>query len=158
MGHISQKPWSSVQCVGPSKLLPWKSSVTDLCPSLHWLPVHQRLVILSRLDYCNATLAGLPLTTLRPFQRTQNGAVRLVFNTRSRDPDYMRDLVTLTATSYRNLVSELSLVNVPWPAARHSLPAYRQTIANTKTYSFKRQLKTNLYTKAFLVSVYDIST
>ena len=47
--------------------------------------VTKRLVsafILSRLDYCNAALAGLPQTTLRPLQRAQNAAARLVTNTR----------------------------------------------------------------------------
>ena len=47
--------------------------------------VTKRLVsafILSRLDYCNAALAGLPQTTLLPLQRVQNAAARLVTNTR----------------------------------------------------------------------------
>jgi len=34
--------------------------------------------ILSRLDYCNAVLAGLPRSTLDPLQRVQNAAARLV--------------------------------------------------------------------------------
>jgi hypothetical protein len=50
--------------------------------------VTKRLVsvfVLSRLDYCNAVLAGLPQTTLRPLQRAQNAAAHLVTNTGSRD-------------------------------------------------------------------------
>jgi len=42
-------------------------------------------VVLSRLDYCNAALAGLPQTTLRLLQRTLNAAARLVANLGSRD-------------------------------------------------------------------------
>jgi hypothetical protein len=42
-------------------------------------------LVLSRLDYCNAALAGLQQTTLRPLQRAQNAAARLVTNTGSRD-------------------------------------------------------------------------
>ena len=37
--------------------------------------------ILSRVDYCNAVLAGLPATTLAPLQRVLNAAARLVAGT-----------------------------------------------------------------------------
>lgn len=36
--------------------------------------------VLSRLDYCNATLAGLPTSTLAPLQRVLNAAARLVLD------------------------------------------------------------------------------
>ncbi len=39
----------------------------------------QALVIF-RLDYCNALLAGLPSNTIKPLQMIQNAAARLVFN------------------------------------------------------------------------------
>ena len=44
--------------------------------------VTQQLVLalmMSRLDYCNSMLAGLPTSTLQPLQRVQNAAARLVF-------------------------------------------------------------------------------
>jgi len=50
--------------------------------------VTKRLVsafVLSRLEYCNPALAGLPHTTLRPLQRTLNASTRLVANLGSRD-------------------------------------------------------------------------
>ncbi len=50
--------------------------------------VTKRLVsafILSRLDYCNAALAGLPQTTTQPLQRAQNAAARLITGIRQRD-------------------------------------------------------------------------
>ena len=35
---------------------------------------------MSRVDYCNSVLAGLPLNTLEPLQRVQNAAARLVLS------------------------------------------------------------------------------
>ena len=51
-------------------------------------PMMQRLAaafILSRLDYCNTVLAGLPAITLVSLQRVMNAAVRLVAGLEWRD-------------------------------------------------------------------------
>ena len=57
----------------------------------------QRLVsafVLSRLDYCNSILAGLPAVTLKLLQRVMNAAVRLVagFCWRDHITPEMRDM------------------------------------------------------------------
>ena len=51
-------------------------------------------LFLSRLDYCNAILAGLPASTLMPLQCAQNAAARLVFglDRRSSIATALRDL------------------------------------------------------------------
>jgi len=41
-------------------------------------------LVLSRLDYCNAVLAGLPASTLAPFQRL-HAAARTVLDLKPRD-------------------------------------------------------------------------
>ena len=42
-------------------------------------------LVLSRLDYCNAMLAGLPASTLAPFQRVLHAEARTVLDLEPRD-------------------------------------------------------------------------
>jgi len=42
-------------------------------------------LMLSRLDYCNAILSGLPMTTLAPLQRVLNTAARIILDLRLGD-------------------------------------------------------------------------
>ena len=62
----------SRQCL----LLPHPSSKTDSTAS--WTRSNISTFVLSRLDYCNAVLAGLPKVTIAPLQRVQNAAARLI--------------------------------------------------------------------------------
>ncbi len=45
-----------------------------------FLSEHATQLVLSRLDYCNALLAGLPANSIKPLQLIQNAAARLIFN------------------------------------------------------------------------------
>jgi len=42
-------------------------------------------VVISRLDYCNSVLAGVPLATFGPLQPVQNAAALLIFELTPRD-------------------------------------------------------------------------
>jgi len=42
-------------------------------------------MVISRLDYCNAALSGLPQATVAPLQRVQNSTARLIFKLSSRE-------------------------------------------------------------------------
>jgi len=37
-------------------------------------------IVITRIDYCNSVIAGLPVCTLAPLQRVQNAAAGLVLN------------------------------------------------------------------------------
>ncbi len=48
--------------------------------SEHALPLLVQALVLSRLEYCNVLLAGLPANSFKPLQLIQNAAARLIFN------------------------------------------------------------------------------
>ncbi len=48
--------------------------------SKHATQLLVQALVLSRLDYCNALLAGLPASSIKPLQLIQNAAARLIFN------------------------------------------------------------------------------
>ncbi len=48
--------------------------------SEHASQLFVQALVLSRLDYCNALLAGLPANSIKPLQLIQNAAARSIFN------------------------------------------------------------------------------
>ncbi len=90
---VSANPWfhhNFTFQLGSSTITPSKTArnlgvVTDdkLNFTDHITKTTQLLVqalVLSRLDYCNALLAGLPASSIKPLQLIQNAAARLIFN------------------------------------------------------------------------------
>ncbi len=84
---------SSVRNLGESLMTSWPSKSTlqrllalhnirKIRPFLteHAAQLLVQALVISRLDYCNALLAGLPSNTIKPLQMIQNAAARLVFN------------------------------------------------------------------------------
>ncbi len=52
--------------------------------SEHAIQLLVQALVLSRLDYCNALLAGLPASSIKPLQLIQNAAARLIVNEQKR--------------------------------------------------------------------------
>ncbi len=57
-------------------------SIRNIRPFLteHAAQLLVQVLVISRLDYCNALLAGLPSNTIKPLQMIQNSAARMGFN------------------------------------------------------------------------------
>ncbi len=73
-------------------------------------------LVISRLDYCNALLAGLPSNTIKPLQVIQNAAVRLVFN------EHMLHLSLSPCTGYQLQLTSSSrhwCLHIEQPQAQH---------------------------------------
>ncbi len=90
-------------------------------------------LVISRPDYCNALLAGLPSNTIKPLQMIQNAAARLVFNEPKR----------LVVPSQRDSKSLSRTFSFTVPGWLNDLPT---PIRNAGSRSiFKQQLKTHLF-------------
>ncbi len=65
-----------------SKITPKFHNIRKIRPYLteHAAQLLVQALVMSRLDYCNALLAGLPSNTIKPLQMIQNAEARLVFN------------------------------------------------------------------------------
>jgi len=73
--------------------------------------------VMSRIDYCNSTLAGLPQSTLTPLQRVQNAAACLVFELGVRD----------------HVTPSLIQLHSPYTGVSHSNCAAKCTQSTTET-------------------------
>ncbi|KAI2650044.1 Protein phosphatase 2C 1 [Labeo rohita] len=107
-------------------------------------------LVISRLDYCNALLAGLPSCIIKPLQMIQNAAARLVFNKPKRahvTPLFITlhwlMLAYRTATdSAPTYLHSLLRIYTPFRSLRSTserpliVPSQRGTEALSRTFSF----------------------
>ncbi len=71
--HITKTAWSCrFALYNIKKIRPF--------PSEHATQLLVQALVLFRFDYCNALLAGLPASSIKPLQLIQNAATRLIFN------------------------------------------------------------------------------
>ncbi len=96
---------------------------SNLCASL----------VLSRLDYCNSLLAGLPKCSLRPLQLAQNMAARLVFRT-SRSSHVTPLLKQLEWLPIAKRIEEKTLM-LTFKSINGLGPTYLSDLLHTKTSS-----------------------
>ncbi len=124
----------------------------------HAAQLRVQALVISRLDYCNSLLAGLPSNTIKPLQMIQNAVARLVFNEPKRAPTYFHSLLriyipsrSLRSASERRLVvpsqrgskSLSRTFSFTIPGWWNDLPT---PIRNAGSLSiFKQQLKTHLF-------------
>ena len=106
--------------------------------------------ILSRLDYCNSVLTGLPRCTTEPLQRVLDAAARLVLNLRPRD-HVTRALQQLhwLPIDYRITKYKLCLIKhlVHTKRAPQYLSDSVQTVARSSSRPGLRSSNTAVYAK-----------
>ncbi|XP_030645138.1 uncharacterized protein LOC115825445, partial [Chanos chanos] len=83
-------------------------------------------LVISRLDYCNVLLAGLPACAIRPLQLVQNAAARLVFNL----PKHSHVTPLLTALHWLPVAARIQFKTLvlAYQATRGSAPSYLQSL------------------------------
>ncbi|KAJ8386055.1 hypothetical protein AAFF_G00177440 [Aldrovandia affinis] len=88
-------------------------------------------LVISRLDYCNSLLAGLPACAIKPLQLVQNAAARLVFN----QPKFTHVTPLLFSLHWLPIAARIrfkSLV-LAFQVARGTAPPYLQSLITPYT-------------------------
>ena len=97
-------------------------------------------LVLSRMDYCNGLLAGLPDTLLQKLQYVQNCAARVIFRKKKYDhvTHLLRNLHWLPIKEriiYKTAVSVHSILKNNEPAYLRELLIRPQNVRNTRSSS-----------------------
>ncbi|XP_071061779.1 uncharacterized protein [Pseudochaenichthys georgianus] len=94
-------------------------------------------LVISRLDYCNSLLAGLPACAIRPLQLIQNAAARLVFNL----PKFSHTTPLLRCLQWLPITARIHFKTMvlAYHAANGSGPSYIQDMV--KLYTPARALR-----------------
>ncbi|KAK3562669.1 hypothetical protein QTP86_005049 [Hemibagrus guttatus] len=106
-------------------------------------------LVISRLDYCNFLLAGLPLNAIRPLQMIQNAAAQLVFNLPkfSHTTPLLRSLHWLPVAArirFKTLMLAYKAKNGPAPSYLKALVTPRTAcLADISSWMTAHQLKLN---------------
>jgi len=129
--------------------------------------------VLSRLDYCNAILAGLPKTTIAHLQRAQNAAARLVARLGPRDhvtsvmlcaicTGSLYSIASLTSSAYLCILfitigrhPTWSTVSPPQPVSLSVLDDFGPQVANATN---SREHDSNLASAASPLLVRQLAT
>jgi len=123
--------------------------------------------VLSRLDYCNSILAGLPASTLMPLKRAQNAAARLVLGLgrRSSIITALRDLHWLpvkhritfkVATLMHQAVHRRCPPYLADPVAFSSTDSHRQLRSTTTRAAAIQRTRTQFGRRVFSVCGPDV--
>jgi len=90
-----------------------------------------RALVLSRIDYCNAVLSGLPQSTIAPLQWLLNAAARVVMGpspTRSRHSCTDRTPLVTSRSTYR-----VQALSIGIPSAKRSCTVLHHWQSDVKT-------------------------
>ncbi len=107
--HIAKTAWSCRFALHNIRKI--RSFLTE-----HAAQLLVQALVISRLDYCNALLSGLPSNTIKPLQMIQNAAARLVFN------EPMLHLSLFPCTGYQLQLASSSrhwCLHIEQPQAQH---------------------------------------